>query len=189
MLNIQKTAFKQVSENKHQTSTGSLDNKQKNIQLFRAILQKATGTLLLDVQIRVNYFLFSLIHNGHISADEYLLNLSVALRLWFSDALCLAVASSSSCHALSLYCPPHARPHATVYSLLQVVAAQLFRHPFRSGNTEWQKELAPSFHITKKEKKKTSGRRSLSCAGTTDTEVSQNSSLPPKEQTTDCLNW
>lgn len=49
-----------------------------------------------------------------------------------------------------LYCPPHAQPHATVYSLLQVVAAQLFRHPFRSGNREWQKELAPSFHITKK---------------------------------------
>lgn len=107
-----KTVFKQVSEIKYQASTGSLNNKQKNIQLLRAILQQATDTLLPDVQIYINYFLFNLIHNGHISAVEYLLNLSVALRLWFSDVMCLAVtvAYSSSCHALSLSSTAHPMP-------------------------------------------------------------------------------
>jgi len=115
--------------------------------LLRAVLQQAPGTLLLDVQICINYFLFDLIHNGHISAVEYLLNLSVALRLWLGDVMCLAVtvAYSSSCHALSLSSTAHPMPSL----MLQVVAAQLFQHPFRSGNGEWQKELTPSFHIKK----------------------------------------
>lgn len=94
------------------TSTGSLNNKQKNIQLLRAILRQPTDTLLPDVQICINYFLFNLIHNGHISAVEYLLNLSVALRLRFGDVMCLAgtVAYSSSCHALSLSSAAHPMP-------------------------------------------------------------------------------
>lgn len=112
VLNRQKTVFKQVSETKYQTSTRSLNNKQKNIQLLKAILQQATDTFLLDVQTCINYFLVDLIHNGHISAVEYLLNLSVALRLWFGDVMCLAVtvAYSSSCHARSLSSTAHPMP-------------------------------------------------------------------------------
>lgn len=85
VLNSQKTLFKQVPENKYQTSIGILNNKQKNTQLLRAIPQQTTDTLLPDVQICINYFLHNLIHNGRISTAEYLLNLSVALRLWFCD--------------------------------------------------------------------------------------------------------
>lgn len=112
MLNGQKTLFKQVSETKYQTSIGILNNKQKNIQLLRAIVQQATDTFLPDVQIWINYFLYNLIHNEPISAAEYLLHLSVALRLWFCDVMWLAVtvAYSSSCHALSLSSAAHPMP-------------------------------------------------------------------------------
>lgn len=56
--------------------------------------------------------IFCLIHNGLISAVEYLLNISVALRLWFCDVMCLVVtvAYSSSCHALSLSSTAHFMP-------------------------------------------------------------------------------
>lgn len=51
-------------------------------------------------------------HNEPISAAEYLLHLSVALRLWFCDVMWLAVtvAYSSSCHAFSLSSAAHPMP-------------------------------------------------------------------------------
>lgn len=36
--------------------------------------------------------------------------------------------------------------------MLQVVAAQLFQHPFRPGNEGWQKESTTSFYAKKKKK-------------------------------------
>lgn len=111
-----------------------------------------------------------------------ILTLSVALRLWFCDVF---GSTSGLQQFLSrslpfLHCPPHAWPHAGC-SLLQVVAAQLFQHPFTPGNEEWQKELTPSFNIKKNKGGKNGGRR-LSHSGATDSRVSQNSSLPPKDQ-------
>lgn len=69
----------------------------------------------------------------------------------FRCAYVLCLDCSAAPVALPLLCwPPQARPHATTRSLLQVVAAQLFQHPFIPGNRGWQKELTPSFHIKKK---------------------------------------
>lgn len=69
----------------------------------------------------------------------------------FRCAYLLCLDSSAVPVTLPFLCwPPQARPHATTCSLLQVVAAQLFQHPFISGNREWQKELTPSFHTKEK---------------------------------------
>lgn len=80
--------------------------KQKNILFLGAILQQAIDTLWLDIQTCTTCFL---INDGHVSPAGYLPDLSVALKLRFSDVACLAVpvAYSTSCHALSLSFTAH----------------------------------------------------------------------------------